>query len=142
MTIGGCETGGPFLTGVLARALRDGTASLPDDLHQLHADLKLVGELLAEKALEHEPTWTLAKVSAAEIEALQKLERIVALKVSETGAEGLPDILAKLAIWELLVSGSDGGDDNSVSHRLVRSVRRDLEAMLRGEAVREIPASA
>jgi len=130
MTFGGCETGGPLLTGVLVRALRDGAAALPDDIHRLNADLKLIAELLAEKASESEPTWTLAAASGAEVETLQKLERLVALKAASLEAARLPDVLAKLAMWEALGAGGED-DDTDARDRLVGSVRCDLEAMIR-----------
>ena len=136
------DAGGPLQSGVLARAMRRGAAALPDDLHRLQANLRLIDELLAEKALEHEPTWTMAEANAAEIETLQKLERVVVLKATETHSEGLPDVLVKLAMWEALAAGCDEGDEAPVRDRLIHSVKRDLQGLLREDTVRHGSDSA
>lgn len=117
----------------LMRVLRGGVNEMPDDLTRLHAYLKLVAGLLAEKATEHEPTWEMVRQSAAEIETLHDLEFQVGEKAADVPATNLYGVLTKLMIWETLSGSCSGGDEPSVSDDLVRSVRKDLETIVRGE---------
>jgi hypothetical protein len=120
----------------LMRALREGPEVLPDDLNRLHAYLKLIGGLLAEKATDHEPTWAMALAAAAEIETLQGLEEAVAGKAVAVQARSIWGVLTKLAIWESLEPVGEECEDITLRDRLVWSVRRDLERLARGSTPR------
>jgi hypothetical protein len=115
----------------LVRALHEGPAVLPKDLHQLHAYLRLIAGLLAEKADEREPTWSMAKANGAEIETLQSLEHVVAGRAAEVEAATFAALLVKLSIWEILLPLGEESDDVAMRDRLVLSIRRDIEAMAR-----------
>lgn len=126
---------GTFMAGTtvdnaLIRALREGPSVLPGDLHRLHAYLMLISGLLAEKACEHEPTLELADAAGAETDSLYSLEAMVAERAARVEARRLVDVANKLAIWAAL-EGCDEGDGSSPRDRLVQSVRRDLDALLR-----------
>ena len=90
----------------------------------------LILGLLAEKAIEHEPTWALALASAAEVERLQHLEICAARRAARIPARTLEQVLTKLSIWQALEA--DGEDDEvPLRDALVHSVRLDLERMAR-----------
>ena len=114
----------------LLRALREGGDALPEDLEELHGYLKLIGDLLSEKAIEHEPSWSLALAAAAELQTLQGLEAMVARKAAQVQARALGQVLTKLAIWQALES-SDDGEETSLRDSLVHSVRLDLQRLAR-----------
>ncbi len=118
----------------LMRVLRGGLQEMPDDLAKLHAYLKLAAGLLAEKAVEHEPTWEMVAQSAAEIETLHTLQIQVAEKTASIQATTLYGVLTKLMIWEALTGASVDCDEPSVRDALVSSVRMDLEAIVRGDS--------
>jgi hypothetical protein len=92
--------------------------------------MMLIGRLLAEKAVEHEPSWSLANAAAAELQTLQDLESIVVRKVARVRAQALDEVLTKLAIWEAL-EPSEEGDEISLRDSLVHSVRLDLQRLAR-----------
>ena len=118
----------------LLRALQEGCDSLPDDLNELHAYLTLIGELLAEKAVEREPSWSLAMAAAAEMQTLQELEEIVARKAARVQARALDQVLTKLAIWEGLEPAEER-EEISLRDSLVHSVRLDIQRLSRNGAV-------
>ena len=99
----------------LVRLLHEGCGALPEHLRQLNADLVLILGLLAEKAIEHEPTWALALASAAEVEQLQHLEVGVARRAARIPARSLEQVLTKLSIWQALEA--DGEEEDEVSLR-------------------------
>ncbi len=116
----------------LMRALREGADALPEDLNRLHEYLMLIGGLLGEKAIEHEETWELALAAAAEIETLHDLEAAVSDKVVAVPARDLREVLIKFAIWGSLEAGCEPDGETGVRGRLVRSIRCDIERMVRG----------
>jgi hypothetical protein len=113
----------------LMRAIRNGIGELPGDLGQLRDYLRTIGELLAEKAAELEPSWDEACAAAAEIATLQDLEATVVERAIEVPAEGLKDVRAKLAIWRALAPGCDEGDMEAPLNRLILSLEADLERL-------------
>ena len=115
----------------LVRLLQEGCAALPEDLQHLHAYLMLILGLLAEKAIEHEPTWALALASAAEVERLQHLETCAARKAARIPARTLEQVLTKLSIWQALEANGEEDDEVPLRDALVHSVRLDLERMAR-----------
>lgn len=115
----------------LLRALREGTAGLPDDLQRLHALVVLIGDLLAEKADECEPSIEFAEAMAAEVETLFSLERAAAEKASMVPARCLGSILTKLAIWNALTSDEESRTGESDRDRLVTSLCDDIRSLAR-----------
>jgi hypothetical protein len=113
--------------------MRGGPAAMPDDLTELHHCLSRVAEILAEKAVEREPSWTLALGSAAEIDTLLELEAAIARKAAELPGRSLQAVLDKLAIWHLLARGDDDSDEHSLRRPLVLSVIADLQRIVRRE---------
>lgn len=115
----------------LVRALREGASALPEDLTRLRAYLRMIDALLAEKAAEIEPSWTLACAAAAEVETLHTLETAVAERAIATHARDIGEVRAKLEIWRSLAAGAADGDMASPRNRLVMSVEADLERIAR-----------
>lgn len=114
----------------LMRVLRGGLDEMPNDLTRLHAFLKLAAGLLAEKAVEREPTWEMVSQSAAEIETLHTLQQQVAEKTASMQASTLYGVLTKLMIWEALTNSCIESDEPSIRDQLVASVRSDLESIV------------
>ncbi|WP_162683267.1 hypothetical protein [Rhodobacteraceae bacterium DSL-40] len=114
----------------LIRTLRFGPKSLPDDLDKLHDYLRMIGEHLAERAHDHELTWALACQAASETDVLLDLEQQVAMKAAALRARSLRDVSTKLAIWDRLAG--EGGEGDETCAALIRSVRRDVDALLIG----------
>ncbi len=113
----------------LVDALRAGAGVLPGDLGVLADCLRTIGILLAEKAMELEPSWDEALAVAAEIETLFDLETAVAERAIATPAASLAEVLAKLAIWKALSDNTGDGGPDTVRDRLVLSVAADLERL-------------
>lgn len=115
----------------LVRALREGAAVLPEDLTLLNGYLTMIDRLLAEKAVELEPSWSKACASAAEIDTLQALEATVAERAIAVAAADLGAVRAKLAIWRALADGAPDDDPSTPRNRLILSVEADLERLSR-----------
>jgi hypothetical protein len=115
----------------LARAMREGRSALPDDLGHLRSYLRMIAGLLEEKADELEPSWDLCCAAAAEIAALQDLERSVAERAIELPADSLDGVRNKLAIWRALSPDGDEADMDSPRSRLILSVEADLDRLSR-----------
>lgn len=113
----------------LIRALREGGAALPDDLTLLKSYLKMIDRLLAEKAVEVEPSWSQACDAAAEIQTLQTLEEVVAERTIAVKAGDLGAVRAKLEIWRALAPGAPEGDLGTLRSRLILSVEADLQRL-------------
>jgi hypothetical protein len=113
------------------RALREGPDVLPDDLDRLYAYVMMIAGLLAEKAVEHEPTWQLAEAAGAEVSTLHDLEAAVADKAIRVRAGCLNSVLTKLAIWQALEPAAEEAEDVSRRDSMIGSVRRDLEQLAR-----------
>ncbi|MBP7241121.1 hypothetical protein [Amaricoccus sp.] len=110
----------------LLRAMRGGVDALPDDLALLRAYLRTIDALLAEKAMEVEPTWSEACAAVAEVETLMELETAVAEKAISVRAGNLEDVRTKLEIWRALAAGATDCDMSSPRDRLVLSIEADL----------------
>ena len=118
-----------YLGAGLTRALREGLSALPADLEALVGHLRILEGLLGEKAVELEPTWALAQSNAAEIEVLLELQDLIVERAIALQAEGMDDVLAKLAIWRALSDGAEyelRAEDPPMLNRLILSVEADL----------------
>lgn len=111
----------------LVRALRGGAAALPEDIERLTGYMRLIQQLLGEKAAEHEPTWAQACASAAEIETLQDLEAAVVERAISLRVDNLDGVLTKFGIWRALVEEETQG----LRDRLVLSVEADIQSIVR-----------
>jgi len=111
----------------LVRALRGGAAALPEDIERLTGYMRLIQQLLGEKAAEHEPTWAQACASAAEIETLQGLEAAVVERAISLRVDNLDGVLTKFGIWRALVDDGTHG----LRDRLVLSVEADIQSIVR-----------
>jgi hypothetical protein len=120
------------MDGGLMRVLRGGTAALPNDLDRLQDYLSMTAQLLTEKATELEPSWAQARMAAAELETLLRLERQVAEKAADVPAASLREVLVKLDIWASLDPCDEEAPMEDGRDSLVRAARRDL-ARLMGE---------
>ncbi len=111
----------------LLRALSGDAAALPGDIASLTGYLRLIQDLLGERAVEHEPSWALACASAAEIETLQALETTVVERAIGLRVGDLDGVLTKLAIWRQL------GEDSEcrLRDRLILSLEDDLRRLAR-----------
>lgn len=111
----------------LMRALRGGAAALPEDIERLTAYMRLIQQLLGEKAVECEPTWAQTCASAAEIGTLQDLEAAVIERAIGLRLNDLDAVLIKFGLWRTLVDD----DQNGLRDRLVLSLEADLRAIAR-----------
>lgn len=119
----------------LLRALSEGMGALPEDLAQLAGYLRLIDELLNEKADEHEDSWRQLAASAAEIETLLALQIAVVERAIATRAETLPAVLLKFAVWRAYSDGDaqdDVAEPAAPRNRLVHSIEADLQRIVRG----------
>lgn len=112
----------------LVRALQSGASALPEDIDRLIGYMRLIQQLLGEKAGEVEPTWALACAGAAEVQTLQDLESAVVERAIGLRLGDLDGVLTKFAIWRALV------DDGHARQRdrLVMSIESDLLAIAGG----------
>jgi hypothetical protein len=110
----------------LMRAMREGHEVLPDDLGLLRSYLRLIESLMAEKAMELEPTWALACAAAAEIETLQALELGVAERAVNVQAVTTAQLRLKLEIWLSVTAAMEESQGTSVAERLIASISADL----------------
>jgi hypothetical protein len=113
----------------LVRALREGADVLPEDLTLLRGYLQMIDRLLAEKAAELEPSWSMACAAAAEVATLQSLEAVVAERAIAVRADNLGAVRSKLEIWRALAAGAADGDLENPRNRLIMSVEADLERL-------------
>lgn len=113
----------------LARAIREGTTALSDDLGELRGYLRTIDEMLEEKARDLEASWAVARETATEIETLQALEQTVVEQVITVAAGSLGEVRTKLAIWRAVASGSEDDNLRSPLSRLVLSIERDIERL-------------
>ncbi len=109
----------------LVHAVQDGVTALPADIDQLSSYMRIIQDLFGEKAVAQEPTFALACANAAELEALQNIERAVVKQAIALRLDTLEAVLMKLAIWRTLVEDEPGG----LRDRLVLSVESDLRAI-------------
>ena len=96
-----------------------------DKIKDLKARQARLLKLGGEKAVAQEPTFALACANAAELEALQNIERAVVKQAIALRLDTLEAVLMKLAIWRTLVEDEPGG----LRDRLVLSVESDLRAI-------------
>ena len=130
---------GDYLGDGLTRALRDGPSALPDNLETLVRHLLMLEGLLAEKAVEIEPTWALSLASAAEIDVLLQLQELIVERAIGLRAEAIEGVLANLTIWRTLSDGAEGEISAGAPprlNRLVLSIEADLVRLRRGAARR------
>lgn len=111
----------------LVRALSEGGAALPDDHGRLAGYARVVLGLLAEKALEREPSWELALESAVETEALLTLEAAIVEKAVAIPCATLEAVLGKFAVWKALCEGAD----QMSCERLICSIEADVARIAR-----------
>jgi hypothetical protein len=115
----------------LVRALREGAGALPEDLTLLRAYLRLIEGLLAEKAVEIEPSWIQSCAAAAEVETLQRLEEAVVERAIAVRAADVDAVRVKLEIWRALAAGEPEGDLSAPRDRLILSIEADLARLCR-----------
>lgn len=119
----------------LARALQEGPEVLPADADVLTGYLDLIAGLLADHAMEHDVSWSMAVEASSSVADLLALEEIVAERAVSLRAETLEAILGKLRIWRRLDSSEESCDEEDgragVRDRLVLSVEADLTRLAR-----------
>jgi hypothetical protein len=116
----------------LTRAMRGGPSALPGDLALLRSYLRMIADLLEEKATDLEHDWAQACAAAAEIETLHGLEGAVAERAIGVQASGLDDLRVKLEIWRALIQGLPDEEMASTQNRLVLSIEADIQRLQRG----------
>lgn len=117
--------------GGLVGIMRNGVDSVPHDLDDLRSYLEGLQAMLAEMAVEADPSWRPPQEAAAECETLLELEQSIARKAADVRADSIDKVLKKLAIWDLI---ADEPDEPAVDHLLVRSAAADLRRLDRSGA--------
>jgi hypothetical protein len=120
-----------FLDDTLLRALRQGPEALPDDAGRLLHYLRLIDQLLAEKATEQCASWREICAAAAEIETLQQAQLAIGERAIGVTARDVTAVQLKLEIWSQLPCEEDCREGVSVRDRLIVSVHRDLHRLQR-----------
>jgi hypothetical protein len=106
--------------------MRNGLDAVPNELADLRVYLASVQAMLAEKASEHAPFWSLSESAAAETETLLDLESAIARKAVRTRAASLRHVLEKFEIWELIAPDDTEAEHDALDRMLVRSALEDL----------------